>query len=181
MRIGISGWRYPGWRGVSYPKGLPQKNELSFASRKFSSIEINGTFYSLQRPERFGQWAEETPDDFVFALKGARFITHMKKLSDVRTPLANFFASGPLRLGKKLGPILWQLPPNFVSDTTRTGLPLSSRCCRTTPKPHPLSPGVTIRSCHRALSRRANVPLLSRRGRSRQASGRPRRTKGWPR
>jgi len=119
IRIGISGWRYPGWRGVFYPERLAQKNELSYASRKFTSIEINGTFYSMQRPELFGRWADETPDDFLFSLKGPRFITHMKKLKDVRTPLANFFASGPLRLGKKLGPILWQLPPNLSFDAAR--------------------------------------------------------------
>ena len=119
IKVGISGWRYPGWRSVFYPKGLTQKNELSFASRKLSSIEINGTFYSMQRPELFASWDDETPDDFIFALKGPRFITHMKKLKEVRTPLANFFASGPLRLGKKLGPILWQLPPNFRFDAER--------------------------------------------------------------
>ena len=119
IRVGISGWRYPGWRGVFYPNSLAQKNELAYAASKFGSIEINGTFYSLQRPERFAAWFDATPDDFTFALKGPRFITHMKKLRDVRTPLANFFASGPLRLGKKLGPILWQLPPNFAFDPER--------------------------------------------------------------
>lgn len=113
MRIGISGWRYKGWGGVFYPKDLPHKCELEYASRVFRSIEINGTFYSLQRPESFQRWAAETPDDFVFAVKGPRFITHMKKLRDVETPLANFLASGIFHLGSKLGPILWQLPPNF--------------------------------------------------------------------
>ena len=113
VRIGISGWRYKGWRGVFYPKGLPQKCELEYASRVFGTIEINGTFYSLQRPESFARWADATPDDFVFAVKGSRYITHMLRLTTLRKPLANFFASGVLRLGHKLGPILWQFPPQF--------------------------------------------------------------------
>jgi uncharacterized protein YecE (DUF72 family) len=113
VRIGISGWRYAPWRGKFYPDGLRQKDELAFAARQFSSIEINGTFYSLQRPQSFVAWRDATPDDFVFAVKGPRFITHMKKLKDVETPLANFFASGVLALNQKLGPVLWQLPPNF--------------------------------------------------------------------
>ena len=111
IRIGISGWTYAPWRGVFYPKGLVQKRELEYASRQMNSIEINGTFYSLQRPESFDKWAAQVPDDFVFSLKGPKYITHMKKLADIRQPLANFFASGPLKLGKKLGPILWQFPP----------------------------------------------------------------------
>jgi uncharacterized protein YecE (DUF72 family) len=119
VRIGIAGWTYPPWRGVFYPKKLAQKNELGFASRAFRSIEINGTFYSLQRPENFTAWSDAAPDDFVFAVKGPRFITHMKRLGDVRAPLANFFASGLLKLGAKLGPILWQLPPNFKFDAKR--------------------------------------------------------------
>ncbi|MGC2639953.1 MAG: DUF72 domain-containing protein [Acidobacteriaceae bacterium] len=113
VRIGISGWTYKGWRGVFYPKKLPQKQELRFAAQAFSTIEINGTFYSLQRPSSFEKWAAETPDGFVFAIKGSRFITHMRKLRDIRKPLANFFASGILKLDDKLGPFLWQFPPIF--------------------------------------------------------------------
>jgi uncharacterized protein YecE (DUF72 family) len=113
LRIGISGWNYKGWRGVFYPAKHPQKRELEFASRALRSIEINGTFYSLQRPSSFQKWFAATPDDFVFAVKGPRFITHMKKLREVQVPLANFFASGVLALRQKLGPILWQFPPNF--------------------------------------------------------------------
>lgn len=113
IRIGISGWRYKGWRGVFYPPKLPQREELRFAAGKFPSLEINGTFYSLQRPSSFERWAAETPADFVFAVKGPRYITHMLKLKEAKAPLANFFASGVLLLGAKLGPILWQLPPNF--------------------------------------------------------------------
>ncbi|CCM78122.1 DUF72 domain-containing protein [Rhizobium mesoamericanum] len=117
IRIGISGWTYRPWRGVFYPKNLPHKQELTYASRQFASIEINGTFYGLQRPEVFESWREETPDCFVFAIKGSRYITHMRRLRDIETPLANFFASGLLRLGPKLGPILWQFPPRMTFNT----------------------------------------------------------------
>jgi uncharacterized protein YecE (DUF72 family) len=118
-RIGISGWTYGPWRGVFYPQGLPHKDELAFASRAFNSIEINGTFYSLQRPSSFARWYEQTPEGFVFSVKGGRFITHMKKLVGVETALANFFASGLLALREKLGPILWQLPPMLSFDAER--------------------------------------------------------------
>src|SRR5436309_14518906 len=119
LRIGISGWRYPGWRGKFYPKDLPQHRELEFASKTFNSVEINGTFYSLQLPSSYKRWQGATPRNFVFAVKGGRFITHMKKLRDVETPLANFFASGVLALRKKLVPILWQLPPSLVFNAAR--------------------------------------------------------------
>lgn len=119
IRIGISGWRYAGWRGTFYPRGLPQRRELEHAASLLDTIEINGSFYSLQRPERYQAWRAETPDDFVFSVKGGRFITHMKKLVGVETPLANFFASGVLALGDKLGPVLWQLPPMLGYDRDR--------------------------------------------------------------
>jgi uncharacterized protein YecE (DUF72 family) len=119
VRIGISGWTYAPWRGVFYPKGLPHKRELAFAAQQFRSIEINGTFYGMQRPDAFAAWAAQVPDDFVFAVKGPRFITHMKRLLDAETPLANFIASGLLRLGPKLGPILWQFPASFRFDAAR--------------------------------------------------------------
>src|SRR5437868_10185408 len=119
VRIGISGWTYPPWRGVFYPKGLPHRAELSYAASRLSSIEINGSFYSLQRPTSYQSWYEQTPEDFVFSVKGARFITHMKKLRGVETPLANFFASGVLALREKLGPVLWQLPPSLGFDAQR--------------------------------------------------------------
>ncbi len=115
-RIGISGWRYAGWRNDFYPTGLAQRRELAYASERLTSIEINGSFYSLQRPTSYAAWRAETPDDFVFAVKGGRFITHLKRLVDVETPLANFFASGVLALGPKLGPILWQLPETLRFD-----------------------------------------------------------------
>jgi uncharacterized protein YecE (DUF72 family) len=119
LRIGISGWTYAPWRGVFYPPDLPHKRELAFASRQLNSIEINGSFYSLQIPGSYKTWFEQTPDEFVFAVKGGRFITHMKKLKDVRIPLANFFASGVVRLNQKLGPILWQFPPGFAFNEQR--------------------------------------------------------------
>jgi uncharacterized protein YecE (DUF72 family) len=119
VRIGISGWRYGPWRGTFYPKGLPQRRELEYASCRLNSIEINGSFYSLQRPEYFRQWYDETPADFVFSVKGGRFITHMKKLKDVDEALANFLASGVLALEDKLGPILWQFPPGFALNMDR--------------------------------------------------------------
>jgi uncharacterized protein YecE (DUF72 family) len=113
IRIGISGWNHAGWRGVFYPKELPHRRELEFASRAFNSIENNGSFYSLQRPTSYRRCYKETPQNFLFSVKGGRFITHMKKLRKVEVPLANFFASGVLAFEEKLGPILWQFPPNF--------------------------------------------------------------------
>jgi uncharacterized protein YecE (DUF72 family) len=119
VRVGISGWRYEPWRGVFYPSGLRQRSELAFASRMLPTIEINGSFYSLQRPESYSAWHDETPPGFVFAVKGSRYITHMLKLRNVETPLANFFASGVLRLEEKLGPFLWQFSPRFKFDAER--------------------------------------------------------------
>ncbi|WP_448061343.1 DUF72 domain-containing protein [Cellulomonas hominis] len=119
VRVGISGWRYAPWRGVFYPPGLPQRQELAYAAARLRTIEINGSFYALQRPESYRAWREQTPADFVFSVKGGRFITHLKKLVDVATPLANFFASGVLALGPHLGPVLWQLPPTLVFEPER--------------------------------------------------------------
>lgn len=119
IRIGISGWRYPPWRGIFFPKGLPQRQELEFASREVNSIEINGSFYSLQRPESWRAWYQSTPEDFMFSVKGGRYITHLRRLKDVELPLANFFASGLLELKEKLGPILWQLPPSLPYEAER--------------------------------------------------------------
>jgi uncharacterized protein YecE (DUF72 family) len=119
VRIGISGWRYAGWRGVFYPPKLAQRRELDFAASRFSTVEINGTFYSLQKPQFFRGWSAQTPDDFVFAVKGSRYLTHMLKLRNAEKPLANFLASGLLELGKKLGPILWQFPPRLRFEAER--------------------------------------------------------------
>jgi uncharacterized protein YecE (DUF72 family) len=116
IRIGVSGWRYPPWRGHFYPAGLAQARELAWAAQVFPSLELNGSFYSLQRPSSYAAWARETPDDFVFAVKGSRYITHMLRLRGIEAALANFFASGLFALGRKLGPILWQFPANFRFD-----------------------------------------------------------------
>jgi len=119
VRIGISGWTYAPWRGNFYPPGLLQADELSYASRQIDTIEINGTFYGLQRPDAFARWYDETPEGFVFAVKGPRFVTHIRLLREIETPLANFFASGVLRLEEKLGPVLWQFPASFRFSTER--------------------------------------------------------------
>ena len=116
VRVGTSGWRYASWRGDFYPSGLRQRDELSHLSRELNAVELNGSFYSLQRPTSYAAWAEQVPEDFRFAVKGGRFITHMRRLTGVETALANFFASGVLALGAKLGPVLWQLPANLPFD-----------------------------------------------------------------
>jgi uncharacterized protein YecE (DUF72 family) len=116
IRIGIGGWVYQPWRGVFYPKKLPQARELEYASRELTSIEINGTFYGTQRPTSFRKWANETPDDFVFSLKGPRYATHRRVLAEAKTSIDRFFGSGLQELKTKLGPILWQFPPTKSFD-----------------------------------------------------------------
>jgi uncharacterized protein YecE (DUF72 family) len=120
IRIGTSGWNYSHWRNRFYPKGLAHRLELEYLAGRFNTVEINGSFYSLQRPSSYRLWRASTPDGFTFAVKGGRFITHNKKLLEVRLPLANFLSSGPLALGDKLGPFLWQLPPvlRFLPERT---------------------------------------------------------------
>jgi uncharacterized protein YecE (DUF72 family) len=119
IRIGISGWRYEPWRGVWYSEGLPQRRELEFCGRHFPTVEINGSFYSLQRPEYYADWYRETPPGFLFAVKGSRYITHLLRLKNIEKPLANFFASGIFNLRDKLGPFLWQFPPQMSYDRER--------------------------------------------------------------
>ncbi len=119
IRIGISGWTYAPWRGTFFPRGLARRRELAYAAATVSTIEINCTFYCLQRPSSYAAWCRQTPPGFLFAVKGPRFITHLKRLKDVVAPTANFFASGVLRLGEKMGPILWQLPPATAFDAAR--------------------------------------------------------------
>jgi uncharacterized protein YecE (DUF72 family) len=119
VRVGISGWTYAPWRGVFYPKGLKREEELGYAASHFRTIEINGTFYGMQRPDAFESWAHQVPTDFVFAVKAPRYITHILRLRDPRVALANFIASGLLRLDIHLGPVLWQFPPNFRFDPKR--------------------------------------------------------------
>lgn len=132
IRIGISGWRYKGWRGTFYPPRLAQKDELRFAAARFNTIELNGSFYSLQHPDSFRRWYAETPPEFVFAVKGSRYLTHMMKLKAIERGLANFFAQGLLALKEKLGPILWQFPPQWKFNPERLeeffiGLPRTHR------------------------------------------------------
>jgi len=137
--VGISGWRYPPWRGTFYPTGLAQRRELEYAASQLSSIEINGSFYALQRPENYQRWSAETPDNFVFSVKGGRFITHMKKLRDVDVPLANFFGSGVLALADSLARCSGS--SRRCSDSTPSGCGPSSIFCRVrrrTPRSWPM-------------------------------------------
>lgn len=157
IRIGISGWRYAPWRGVFYPEGLRQADELAYASSVFRTIELNGTFYSLQKPQYFRAWAAATPADFVFSVKAPRFITHILRLRDAETPLANFLASGLFELGPKLGPILWQLPPNFRFDADRLERFLNLL-------PHDTDHGGAIAARHDTkVAGRASLPASERR------------------
>jgi uncharacterized protein YecE (DUF72 family) len=116
IRIGTSGWKYPEWRGDFYPKGLVQRRELEFLAERVGSIEINGTFYSLRTPANFRSWAAQVPADFVFAVKGSREVTHVRRLRGVAEPLRAFLDSGVLELGPRLGPVLWQLPDRTTFD-----------------------------------------------------------------
>jgi uncharacterized protein YecE (DUF72 family) len=121
IRIGISGWIFGPWRGVFYPKGLKREDELAFATRQFRTIEIASTFHGLLSPATFGMWTEQVPAELVFTVKGPREITHVRRLHDPEVPLANFIASGLLRLGPHLGPVVWQLPANLAFDPQRVG------------------------------------------------------------
>lgn len=121
VRVGISGWRYAGWRGDFYPTGLAQRRELAYVGERMSTAELNGSFYSLQRPSSYQRWRSEVPESFVFAVKGSRYVTHMLRLRGVETALANFFASGVLALGGQLGPVLWQLPEREQFDAAVLG------------------------------------------------------------
>lgn len=129
VRVGVSGWRYARWRGDFYPAGLPQRSELAYIGEHFTTVELNGSFYSLQRPESYRRWADAVPEGFVFAVKGSRYVTHMLRLRNVEQAMANFFASGVLALGPKLGPFLWQLPERlrFDADTLSAFLDLLPR------------------------------------------------------
>jgi uncharacterized protein YecE (DUF72 family) len=116
IRVGIGGWVFPPWRGTFYPKDVKQADELAHASRHVTAIEINGTFYRLQTPASYQRWHDATPDDFVFSLKGSRFITHRNDLSTAAPFMERFFASGLAELGPKLGPIVWQFAPSLKFD-----------------------------------------------------------------
>ncbi len=160
--VGISGYIYPTWRGVFYPRGLPARRELEYASRQFNSIELNGTFYSLKSPAVFSRWYDQTPDDFLFAIKGSRFITHMLKLIGIETALSNFFASGILELGSKTGPFLWQFPATWSFDAGRVErflamLPQSTEDAEVIAREHDqrLKRGATISAKERVSYRHA--------------------------
>jgi uncharacterized protein YecE (DUF72 family) len=116
IRVGIGGWVFEPWRGEFYPKGLPHARELEYASRKLTSIEINSTFYRTQKPDSFRKWADATPDDFVFSLKGPQFATNRRVLAEAGPSIERFFASGVLELKSKLGPVLWQMAPTKKFD-----------------------------------------------------------------
>lgn len=117
IRTGTAGWVFEPWRGSFYPYGLVQKKELAYASSRLGSIEINATFRANQKPDSFARWAgEASRDGFVFSIKGPQLVTHIKRLKNCETELANFFASGPLALGNRLGPFIWQLPPHVGYD-----------------------------------------------------------------
>ena len=144
-RVGISGWRYAPWRGDFYPTGLAQKRELEFASRRMATIEINGSFYSLQRESSWASWYATVPDDFVFSVKGGRYITHMLRMKNAGQAVERFFAQGVFALGDKLGPILWQLPERvtFEAETVDAFLALLPRH---TPDGHLLRHAMEVRS-----------------------------------
>ena len=118
IRVGVGGWTYEPWRGTFYPKDLKHADELKFASRHLTTIEINGTFYRTQKPSTFRAWRDETPDDFVYAVKAPRYATHRRVLAEAGDSVARFLDSGLLELGPKLGPLLWQLMPTakFAAD-----------------------------------------------------------------
>jgi len=118
IRVGIGGWVYPPWRGVFYPPGLTHARELAHASRQVTAIEINGTFYGAQKPASFRRWHDETPEDFIFSVKGPRFATHRSDLATAGPSIDRFFASGVLELRDKLGPVLWQFAPWLRFDET---------------------------------------------------------------
>jgi uncharacterized protein YecE (DUF72 family) len=141
IRIGTSGWTYDHWQGTFYPDGLAKRRRLEYLATRLDAAEVNGTFYSLQRASTFRAWAAATGEEFRFAVKGSRYITHMKRLHDVDEALGRFLASGPLALGAKLGPVLWQLPAATAWDADRipaflAGLPRSTAAAADLARPY---------------------------------------------
>lgn len=121
IRVGCSGWSYRGWRGDFYPAGLRQRDELAYLAGCTTAVELNGSFYSLQRPTSYVAWRDATPEGFRICVKGGRFLTHLKRLREPRQALANFLASGVLALGDRTGPVLWQLPADLALDPDLVG------------------------------------------------------------
>jgi uncharacterized protein YecE (DUF72 family) len=158
VHIGVSGWRYEPWRGHFYPRGLAQAKELQYAARVFNSLELNGSFYSLQRPSSYACWAEDTPPGFVFAIKGSRYITHMLKLRNIDAAMGNFFASGLFELGPKLGPFLWQFPPMM-----RFNADLFEEFFARLPKTTKAAAKIALQRDHRLQGRESLQPDANRR------------------
>ena len=151
--VGTSGWRYPSWRGDFYPKGLRQKDELSYIAGRLNTVELNGSFYSLQSPSSYRRWRDETPEDFVFGVKGGRYLTHMLRMRNVEQAMANFFASGVLLLCTKLGPVLWQLPERLAFDAE-----LLEQFCSLLPAT--VRQAARLAERHDAKVKQAEVPAL---------------------
>jgi uncharacterized protein YecE (DUF72 family) len=151
--VGTSGWRYPSWRGDFYPEGLRQKDELSYLASRLNTVELNGSFYSLQAPASYRRWREQTPDGFVFGVKGGRYLTHLLRLRGIEQAMANFFASGVLLLGDKLGPVLWQLPERLEFDAG-----LLERFCTLLPSTR--REAAAIAGAHDGKVKRAEVPVV---------------------
>lgn len=165
IRTGIGGWVYPEWRGgVFYPPGLPQKRELEWASRQLSAIEINATYHRLQKPQSFRSWREQTPDGFVFAVKGSSYVTNRKVLAEAGPSLERFFAQGLDELGDRLGPILWQLmgTKRFDADDIAAFFALLPRELGGRPLRHAIEVGHESFACAEfvALARQANVAIV---------------------
>jgi uncharacterized protein YecE (DUF72 family) len=158
IRVGTSGWSYPPWRKVFYPAGVAQRRELEHLSSVFDTVEINSSFYALQRPSNYDRWFEQTPDDFVFAVKAPRLITHEKRLLHIDEPLADFFGSGVLALGHKLGPVLWQLPPS-LGFNARSLAAFAERLPRTTGAAADLARGHSERGGERVWDAGTDRPL----------------------
>ncbi len=165
IRTGIGGWTYPEWRkGTFYPEGLPQKRELEWASRQLSAIEINGTYRSLQKPESFRKWYEQTPDGFMFAVKGSSYVSNRKVLASAGEALAKFFGQGLEELGDKLGPILWQLmgTKRFDADDIAAFFDLLPRELNGVPLRYSIEAGHESFACPEflAIAREANVAVV---------------------
>jgi uncharacterized protein YecE (DUF72 family) len=157
IRAGVGGWTYEPWRDNFYPKGLPHKDELKYASRQLTAIEVNGTFYSRFKPESFAKWRDETPEGFVFALKAHRFTTHRRELAGGAEGVRNFIEGGIAELGAKLGPILWQLMPStqFERGNIESFLKLLPREVKGLPLRH------VIDARHASFASEAYLDLLA--------------------
>lgn len=176
IRTGIGGWTYPAWRkGAFYPEGLAQKRELEWASRRLGTIEINGTYHGLQKPESFRKWREATPEGFVFAVKGSSYISNRKVLASAGEAMVKFYAQGLDELGDKLGPIVWQLmaTKRFEADDIAAFFDLLPRELKGLPLRYAIEAGHESFDCPEfiQIARKANVAVvyLEQEGRARIA------------